>query len=141
MSVTEQFVVVSPTGSAESVVRAAGEIDMATAPRFRQMLSDALCSHPRSLTVDMADVTFMDSTGLNVLAAALKQCRPWGTDLVLYAPSACVVRVIELTGLHKMLRIILDPTRGAQPADFLYAQPTDGRVDGTGGRDLSHGQC
>jgi anti-sigma B factor antagonist len=102
-----RFVMVSPVGSSECVVKAGGEIDVATCPQFRQVLAEALRGRPRTLAVDMADVEFMGSSGLNVLVDVLKECRELGVDLVIQAPIGRVVRVFEMTGLDKVFRIVV----------------------------------
>jgi anti-sigma B factor antagonist len=107
MSVVDaHFSVVTPAGSYDCVVKADGEIDVYTAPQFRQVLADALGHEPRALTVDMADVSFMDSTGINALAVAFKQCETTGVELSILAPSPSVTRVLELTGLREVLHVI-----------------------------------
>ena len=100
------FGVVSPPGSYDCVVTAAGEIDLDTAVQLRQVLREALQDRPRTLTVDMADVSFIDSTGLGVLVGAFKTGQTMDVDLVIRAPSATVVRVFELTRLDQVLHII-----------------------------------
>jgi anti-sigma B factor antagonist len=99
------FVVVSPAGSTDCVVKAEGEIDLATSVQFRQTLFDVLGGRPRTLTVDMADVEFLDSTGISVLVGVHRAARTMDVQVVIRAPSVAVVRVLELTGLDKVFRI------------------------------------
>jgi hypothetical protein len=54
------FDVVSLSGSYDCVVKAAGEIDLASGAQLRHILRDALRGRPRTLTVDMAYVSFID---------------------------------------------------------------------------------
>jgi anti-sigma B factor antagonist len=108
------FVVVSPAGAANCVVKTDGEIDLASGLRFRQTLVDALREQPRTLSVDMADVSFIDSTGLSVLAAIWKAGEALDVEVVIQAPSAAVLRVLELTGLDRVLHIAA-PEPGPTP--------------------------
>jgi len=63
-------VTVQPDGNLTRFV-AVGEIDTSTAEQFKQSLDAALDQHPATLCVDLAGVTFLDSTGIGALAHAL----------------------------------------------------------------------
>ena len=65
-------------GEADAVVRLTGELDMATAPALRSELAGLAARGVRTVTVDMAQLNFIDSTGLNVLIADLKRLREGG---------------------------------------------------------------
>ena len=47
-----RFVVVSPVGSEDCVMKARGEIGIATCPPFQQVLAEARGGGPKTLTVD-----------------------------------------------------------------------------------------
>ncbi|MEV4642486.1 STAS domain-containing protein [Actinoplanes sp. NPDC049548] len=72
----------------------AGEIDQSTAVVLAAALSDAVPGR-RRVEVDLADVTFMDSSGINVLV----QHRIPGCDLVLADVPPRIRRVLEITAL------------------------------------------
>jgi anti-anti-sigma factor len=79
-------------------LRLVGEIDMDTSAILRRRLESDL-----SVTVlDLRDVTFIDSTGLNVLIHAN---RDRGDGLVLRSPTGAVSRVLELSGMDRVFRI------------------------------------
>jgi anti-anti-sigma factor len=92
----------SPDGDAVRVA-AAGEIDLATADRFEQALIAALSPAPAALLVDLAEVTFMDSTGLAALIAAHRHAADEGSRLSVVRYRPMVRRVLEITGLLKTL--------------------------------------
>lgn len=50
-----------------------GEIDLATAPRLREVLRPVVEGDTRSVVVDLSEVTFMDSTGVHVLLETLQR--------------------------------------------------------------------
>ena len=81
---------------------ASGEIDSSSAPLLREQL-DTLLEGPLSeLTIDLVGVTFLDSAGLCVLAAAHRRA---GSDVRLrvLASSRAVIRPLQITGLWQLL--------------------------------------
>lgn len=75
-----------------------GEIDAHTAPE----LADALAALPAGaadITIDMADVEFIDSSGLRVVIDAHNRANEAERKLVLRSPSATVARLVEIAGL------------------------------------------
>ncbi len=81
------------------VVSASGEIDVATAPPLRDRLQALTTSGKSTVIVDLAGVTFLDSTALGVLVGALKRCRESGGDLPLVIEEPRILKVFEITGL------------------------------------------
>jgi anti-sigma B factor antagonist len=62
-----------------------------------------------AVTVNMAGVTFLDSTGLTVLLRARAALIAVDRDLVVTAPSRPTTRIFELTGLHDTFRLASEP--------------------------------
>jgi anti-sigma B factor antagonist len=94
-----------------TAVVVAGEVDIASCTPLRQAFID-LASNGRavkSVVVDMAAVTFIDSTGLGILVGATQRFRSLGRDLVLRTPSERVREVLSLSGLDNFLSV--EPTR------------------------------
>jgi anti-sigma B factor antagonist len=85
---------------------ATGEIDSSSAPQFRRTL-EALLSEPglSEIVVDLAGVTFLDSAGLCVLAAAHRRIKGRGIQLRVLASSRAVIRPLQITGLWDLLRV------------------------------------
>jgi anti-anti-sigma factor len=85
------------------MVKLSGDIDLTC----RESLFNELCRHPvepgRTVTVDLAGVGFMDSTGLNVLARARELCEANGVRLRVSSPRPMVARVLEISGLGQYL--------------------------------------
>jgi anti-anti-sigma factor len=86
------------------VVRPAGDIDLAVADEFRATVLEALAQADR-VAIDFSRVTFLDSSGLNVIAHALKQTQEDGSQLILVGLSARLRSVLEITGLTTVLDI------------------------------------
>jgi anti-anti-sigma factor len=82
------------------VVHLVGEIDAATAPKLDRCLEH----DPRIRVVDMSQVTFIDSSGLKVLAIA-NRSRDASDRITLRAPSRAVRRVLEIAGMAEWLGV------------------------------------
>ena len=81
---------------------------MYTAPRLEQELSTALGNGAPQVVVDLSECTFLDSTALGVLIAARTQLRR-KTELSLVVTDRNILKVFEITGLHRLFAIA--PTR------------------------------
>ncbi|GAA0794851.1 STAS domain-containing protein [Spirilliplanes yamanashiensis] len=94
---------VTTTGAAHGTVRVAavGEIDMGSAPRLHRAVLDALVGRPAVVEVDLAGVTFMDSSGINILVACRQGAGDARVRVVNAAPQ--VLRVLTVTGLAAVL--------------------------------------
>ena len=89
-------------GSATLTV--AGEIDMASAPQFRQALDAAASSHS-AINVDLSGVTFFDSAGVSALFSYATKHR---IKLTL-GNNPTVATVIRVTGLDQVVTVQPDP--------------------------------
>ncbi|MBV9411587.1 MAG: STAS domain-containing protein [Acidimicrobiia bacterium] len=92
-------------GESETVVRAAGELDVNTAPELREQLAHLANEGTALIVVDLTDVSFIDSTALSVLVSALKRLRQADGNLELASPNPSVRRVFEITGLTRLFTI------------------------------------
>ena len=87
-----------------SVISIEGELDLATAPRLKRMLIDALQAGHEELVVDLSLTTFMDSTALGVLVGVN---RSLGVDarMAIVCSRSTVLKIFELSGLDGMFVI------------------------------------
>jgi anti-sigma B factor antagonist len=97
LSVTVEFG--SESARSWPVVKVAGEVDIETSPVLEERLRSVLDQGHSSLVVDLAGVTFLDSTGLSVLIGGLRRCQGGGGELRLVSPRPNVRKVLEVTGL------------------------------------------
>ncbi len=69
------------------VARPVGRLDLLSAAEAKsRLLETGAGGHPR-LVIDLAEVSFIDSTGLGALIGALKSARQHGGDLRLARPT------------------------------------------------------
>jgi anti-anti-sigma factor len=80
------------------VVEVVGEVDAASADILRNAIFEVIDGGTPQLTVDMAEVSFMDSSGLRVLIAGYKAAEQAGGALSVRNPSDVVTRLLEITG-------------------------------------------
>jgi anti-sigma B factor antagonist len=99
-----------------AVVRAAGEVDMSTAPELRARVLDACAAvhEPAPVVVDLTGITFFGSSGISVLMAAYQRCQEQRTPLRVVATTRVVLRTLHIAGLGEVLDIresLSDATR------------------------------
>ena len=88
---------------ATACVTAAGEIDSTSAPVLRRRLETLLEGDLEEFVVDLVQVTFLDSAGLCVLAAAHRTAAGRGIRMQVLAASRAVIRPLQITGLWSLL--------------------------------------
>lgn len=86
------------TGPDEVVLTLRGELDIASAPTLERAVEAARSANSARLIIDLAGVTFMDSTGLRVLLLARESIDGNGRELRLRPGPRQVQRVFELSG-------------------------------------------
>jgi anti-sigma B factor antagonist len=112
MSVLEFSVSTAELDGNTFVVAAAGEADMYTAPTLEQALEGVVGLGGTSVVLDLAEVTFIDSTVLSVLLTFQGRFRNLGGDLVIVSEDRRVLRTFEITGLDRLFTIERRLTEG-----------------------------
>jgi anti-sigma B factor antagonist len=96
-------------GPDQTVVALHGELDYDSAPRLREGLVGLTDGDGTGdVVLDLADLAFIDSTGLSVVVEAAKQVRSHGRDLILARPTRSTYKILEITGLHRALSVTRD---------------------------------
>jgi anti-sigma B factor antagonist len=89
-----------------AVVSLAGEVDVGTCELLRDGLLRVVTDEiDRSLVVNLAGVTFMDSTGLGVLVGVWRRLGTRHGSLALAAPSRSVRHLLDAADLAKVLAV------------------------------------
>ncbi|MER6289386.1 STAS domain-containing protein [Streptomyces sviceus] len=84
------------------ILTLAGEIDHETGETLRRALDVSAHPQPR-VVLDMRQVTFMDSTGINILIAAHQDAAGAGGWLRLAGPTGPVMRTIQIVGVDTLI--------------------------------------
>ena len=92
-------------GDGLGVVVLSGEVDIYTAPRFKECMLELLDAGVDRLVVDLSGVTFIDSTALGVLIGGVRRVHAAGGAMALVVTSRAVERVLSITGLDRVFTI------------------------------------
>jgi anti-sigma B factor antagonist len=87
------------------IVTLEGEIDIYSAPQFKEVLVNGIEGGARRVIVSLADVTFIDSTALGVLVSGAKRVRPRNGSLDIICTDENIIRIFEITGLDRIFGI------------------------------------
>ena len=88
------------------VVAVAGEIDLFTAPEFKQRVSAPIDEGRTHVVVDLTETTFIDSSSLGVLIGAHRRLKQRGGRLVVACDSEAIVKTFRITGLDSVFTIV-----------------------------------
>jgi anti-sigma B factor antagonist len=91
--------------SGTPVVEVHGELDLRTSPALSRRLLEA-SGGDGAVVVDLSRTTFIDSTTLGVLLGTARRMARHGAPLVVVAGHEHIRRVIELTGLDRVLTVV-----------------------------------
>jgi anti-anti-sigma factor len=87
-----------------AVLKVGGDIDLATVPALEAAIDEALVSKPTALVIDLSDVEFLASAGLQALVATHNNVSE-SAHFAVVANSAATSRPIQLTGLDQIFEL------------------------------------
>jgi len=82
-----------------------GEVDLYTSPDLRSAIIKAVPTAASGVEVELSGVEYMDSSGVATLVEGFKSARENSKKFVLVAPSASVMKVLELARLDAVFEI------------------------------------
>ena len=82
-----------------------GRITIATSEQMRRMLSDALRAKPTNVSVDLSDVSYIDTSGLATLVEAFWTANKQATRLVLVGIQGQPQFLLKITRLDRLFGI------------------------------------
>lgn len=88
-----------------TIVAVGGEIDVYSAPKLRDMITELVGAGVYDIVIDMEGVEFLDSTGLGVLVGGLKKVRAHDGSLQLVCNQDRLLKIFRITGLAKVFVI------------------------------------
>jgi anti-anti-sigma factor len=102
-------------------VAVVGEVDLATGPVFERALDAAIRGSTGVFVIDLEDVAFMDSAGINVLLRARALLGREERDVVLICPPGGVLHALEVIRVAELFAVFA--TRSAAARHLIPAQP------------------
>jgi anti-sigma B factor antagonist len=91
-----------------AVIAITGRVNAITAPALKARVQELLASGHTELVCDLAQVSFLDSSGLSSLVSGLKATRERGGVLKLAGASEQVARIFRLTMLDRVFEMHAD---------------------------------
>jgi len=88
------------------VVAVTGEIDLFTAPEFKQRVSAPVDAGRVRVIVDLTETTFIDSSSLGVLIGAHRRLRRLEGALVIVCSNDAIIKTFRITGLDGVFTIV-----------------------------------
>lgn len=88
-----------------AIVAVGGEIDVYTAPKLRDQITELVSDGSYNIVIDLEAVEFLDSTGLGVLVGGLKKVRAHDGSLELVCSQERLLKIFRITGLAKVFVI------------------------------------
>jgi anti-sigma B factor antagonist len=88
------------------VVSVRGEIDLFTAPEFKQHVSAPIDAGLSHVVVDLTRTTFIDSSSLGVLIGAHRRLKLRGGSLVIVCDSETIIKTFRITGLDGVFTLV-----------------------------------
>mgnify|MGYP003117098862 CR=1 FL=1 len=85
----------------DGVIQVTGEIDAATAGQ----LSDAIGEREGDVVIDVAGVSFIDSSGIRALIASQQAVEARPATLTIRNPSPAVLRLFQLSSLEEFFNL------------------------------------
>jgi anti-sigma B factor antagonist len=101
----QQFETTAEIISGVRVVTVRGELDIATSPQVRELLSGAATDGARPLVIDLVECEFIDSTGLAALLHGAKPAQNGQSHVAIVSPGGDVRRMLELTAIDKTIPV------------------------------------
>jgi len=80
-----------------------GEVDISNAHYFRKQLETALAEVRQNITIDLAQLNYIDSTGLGVIIGVYGSVKKDGLSVKVLNPKDNVKKLLVISGLDKIL--------------------------------------
>jgi anti-anti-sigma factor len=99
-----RFAITAQTRGESQVLLLAGELDLSTVGELSDRLSSELDGQPSALTLDLSELTFMDSTGLRLLIELdLRASKEEWTLILIPSQHESTTTILRLTGADEAL--------------------------------------
>jgi anti-sigma B factor antagonist len=87
------------------IVSVTGEVDLFTAPEFKQRVMTPIAAGVDHVIVDLMETTFIDSSSLGVLIGAHRRLKARGGRLIVACGAESIVKTFRITGLDGVFQL------------------------------------
>jgi len=108
MDTEAEMVIHTEQRDGATIVSPVGDIDLGRSPALRRELQSVQDSRPKRIIVDLAQVSYMDSSGVATLVEALQFARKTKTTLVVCSLNDRVRSIFEIARLDTVFTITTD---------------------------------
>ena len=88
------------------IVAVTGEIDLFTAPEFKQHVAAPIDEGVAHVVIDLTNTTFIDSSSLGVLIGAHRRLKLRGGSLAIVCSNEAIVKTFRVTGLDGVFTLV-----------------------------------
>ena len=100
------FDVAIETDGSSALVTLTGDLDIQVAKQAAEAVERVEVDEPELLVIDLSGLSFMDSSGMAVVAAAHARALEEGRRFVIVNPKAGVRRAFEVSGLDQAVETV-----------------------------------
>ena len=110
-------------GDDTHVVSVSGEVDLFTAPEFKQRVMAPIAAGIEHVIVDLTDTKFIDSSSLGVLIGAHRRLKLRGGSLIVVCDNEAIAKTFKITGLDGVFTIAptVEAALAGEPPDDAAA--------------------
>jgi len=88
------------------IVKISGDLDLVIAKEFREIVDKILMDRPlKNLILDLAEVNFIDSSGLGAILGRYKLIQQRGGKMSIWGAKTSVHRILDLSGIMKIIPV------------------------------------
>ena len=82
-----------------------GELDVSTADKLKEYLHKLADEQVLDMKINLANLDYIDSTGLGVMIGVLKKLRSEEKEIYIINPKSNVKKIFTITGLDKIFKV------------------------------------
>ncbi|MEU0684090.1 MULTISPECIES: STAS domain-containing protein [Streptomyces] len=108
-----------------ALVTVEGYLDVDTATEFQHHLANQLHHGRRHFLLDLSEVPFMDSSGMNIILRVYQEARELPGSVHIISPTPAVRRILDLTGVSITVPVSDSVDEALERVDRLQAAPSE----------------
>ncbi|WPP28214.1 STAS domain-containing protein [Streptomyces sp. CL7] len=108
-----------------ALVTVEGYLDVDTATEFQHHLANQLHHGRQHFLLDLSEVPFMDSSGMNIILRVYQEARELPGSVHIISPTPAVRRILDLTGVSITVPVSESVDEALERVDRLQAAPAE----------------